>query len=229
MDSDVLTVSLGSWMELPNLKLSELVGNEDVGKRVNVTLVAEYYQEYVKLMGLSKNFVNRAQVTRVRKVPHHCHRRSVCGDGVKKAVMKSVPNLLEGDHYSKKETSPEVTDDEVFNFSEEPDNMSFGFDSASSMAVSSGSSFASSSYQEEDDCCDDAFTLSATPMGRLLREQAKRWSKERCCLKVNDVCCESAQTINCIWNPIVNPSLFNSASYSSSPQLLTTSLRPNYR
>ena len=38
------------------------------GDRVSVAAVAEYYKDYVEKMGLSKNFLNRAIVTRVRKV-----------------------------------------------------------------------------------------------------------------------------------------------------------------
>lgn len=87
MDKDVLTVSLGTWMELPNYSMSEwknsknnaeLSSNERKtkdkstrwrsGDRVSVAAVAEYYKDYVEKMGLSKNFLNRAIVTRVRKV-----------------------------------------------------------------------------------------------------------------------------------------------------------------
>ena len=50
-DSELLTVSLGTWMELPNLTMSEWkdVGT-DYGKRITASLVAEYYQDYIKKM-----------------------------------------------------------------------------------------------------------------------------------------------------------------------------------
>ena len=69
MDGNVLTVSLGAWMELPNLSLSEWRDVEaDYGKRINASLVAEYYQDYIKKMDLNEYFSNDTVVTSVRKV-----------------------------------------------------------------------------------------------------------------------------------------------------------------
>ena len=69
MDSHLLTVSLGAWMELPNWKMSEWkdVG-EDYGKRINVSMVAEYYQAYIKKMALEQYFSNDTVVTSVKKI-----------------------------------------------------------------------------------------------------------------------------------------------------------------
>ena len=69
-DSDLLTVSLGTWMELPNLSLKDWNPKKvtSVGKRVNVSTVAKYYQEYVKLMSLGSNFEEDTLVTSVRKI-----------------------------------------------------------------------------------------------------------------------------------------------------------------
>ena len=68
-DSDLLTVSLGTWMELPNLSLKDWNPKKvTVGKRVNVSTVAKYYQEYVKLMSLGSNFEEDTLVTSVRKI-----------------------------------------------------------------------------------------------------------------------------------------------------------------
>ena len=80
MDKEVLTVSLGTWMELPNLTMADWLSQKSdtnqpapesgfkSGDRISVGAVAEYYKDYVDKMGLAHNFVNRAQVTRVRKV-----------------------------------------------------------------------------------------------------------------------------------------------------------------
>jgi len=79
MDKDVLTVSLGTWMELPNLPMSDWLAKNSnstnnqkksfkSGDRISVGAVADYYKDYVDRMDLSHNFVNRAKVTRVRKV-----------------------------------------------------------------------------------------------------------------------------------------------------------------
>ena len=49
-DSNMLTVSFGTWMELPNLKMTEwkpsLIDNAET--RVSVATVADYYQDYVR-------------------------------------------------------------------------------------------------------------------------------------------------------------------------------------
>ncbi len=71
LEGDVQTVSLGSWMELPNLKLGEVGtcrANCRSTNRVNVSHVAKYYREYVERLGLAGNFVNEAVVTSVREV-----------------------------------------------------------------------------------------------------------------------------------------------------------------
>ena len=67
MDGDIQTVSLGTWMELPNLKMSQVVKCGS-GKRVKVSAVANYYQEYVKRMELCHAFQNHSEVTSVRAV-----------------------------------------------------------------------------------------------------------------------------------------------------------------
>ena len=56
-------------MELPNLSLSEWKDVEaDYGKRINASLVAEYYQDYIKKMDLKDYFSNDTVVTSVKKV-----------------------------------------------------------------------------------------------------------------------------------------------------------------
>ena len=47
MDGDFQTVSLGNWMELPNLKFSDVMAANS-SKRVKVSSVAQYYQEYIQ-------------------------------------------------------------------------------------------------------------------------------------------------------------------------------------
>ena len=62
MDGDVQTVSLGTWMELPNLKMNP--ENEPGSSRVHVSQVAKYYQTYVKSMGLEAHFNKRTFTSR---------------------------------------------------------------------------------------------------------------------------------------------------------------------
>ena len=69
-DSELLTVSLGTWMELPNLSMKDWRPDvaKAVGGRVNVSTVAAYYREYVQLMSMGANFDEDTLVTSVRKV-----------------------------------------------------------------------------------------------------------------------------------------------------------------
>ena len=45
-DSELLTVSLGTWMELPNLSMKDWRPDviKSVGGRINVSTVAAYYK-----------------------------------------------------------------------------------------------------------------------------------------------------------------------------------------
>ena len=69
-DSELLTVSLGTWMELPNLSMKEWRPDvaKAVGGRVNVSTVAAYYKEYVQIMSMGANFDEDTFVTSIRKV-----------------------------------------------------------------------------------------------------------------------------------------------------------------
>ncbi|MBN3287636.1 OSGI2 inhibitor, partial [Polyodon spathula] len=72
MEGSMLTISLGIWMELPGFNYRDLTQ----GKRRNVNNdratpeeISSYYKNYIKLMGLQKNFVNNTYVTSILK-PH---------------------------------------------------------------------------------------------------------------------------------------------------------------
>ncbi len=68
-DSDMLTVSLGTWMELPNLSMKDWKPSGiTTNGRVNVSTVSAYYRDYVKLKSLSSNFAPDTFVTEVRKI-----------------------------------------------------------------------------------------------------------------------------------------------------------------
>lgn len=70
MDGGILTISLGSWMELPDLTFKEWDsskprmphGTPNCQNRVSVQRVAQYYHDYVNLKGLRPYFRNYAQV-----------------------------------------------------------------------------------------------------------------------------------------------------------------------
>uniref|UniRef100_A0A8C1NNM2 Oxidative stress induced growth inhibitor family member 2 n=1 Tax=Cyprinus carpio TaxID=7962 RepID=A0A8C1NNM2_CYPCA len=66
MEGSMLTISLGVWMELPGVNYKDLTS----GKRRSVSNdratpdeISSYYKNYVKLMGLQKNFVDNTYVT----------------------------------------------------------------------------------------------------------------------------------------------------------------------
>lgn len=69
MEGDVQTVSLGSWMELPNRTMSDTnLNNFSPTKRAKVSSVAQYYQEYVNHMDMNDQFLHNATVTRVQEL-----------------------------------------------------------------------------------------------------------------------------------------------------------------
>jgi len=64
LDGELLTVSLGGWMELPDLSMSQWQGED----RASVATVSSYYQDYVKMKGLEDRFMNYTMVTGVKQV-----------------------------------------------------------------------------------------------------------------------------------------------------------------
>ncbi|XP_077502846.1 oxidative stress-induced growth inhibitor 1-like isoform X2 [Amblyomma americanum] len=76
MDGGILTISLGSWMELPDLTFKEWDSSKpqppqdspNCQNRVSVQRVAQYYRDYVDLKGLQHYFQNFACVQSVRPI-----------------------------------------------------------------------------------------------------------------------------------------------------------------
>lgn len=72
MDGNVLTISLGSWMELPGMEFRAWEAAENAAvissrdSRASVFSVARYYYNYVHKQGLAKFFQNGCVVTSVR-------------------------------------------------------------------------------------------------------------------------------------------------------------------
>ena len=208
MESDILTVSLGSWMDLPGLTMSEW-SKKEVGKRINVSMVANYYKEYVRAMGLDKNFVNFAEVTDVRKVEDYSSLWQETN--VKRCcVFEECMRTRKPDPHHKN-----VDGDEVFRFEEEPFTIkkrsSLGSSSASSVECCSTVTPRAGSPTPLHDVNDDGYdeeeeeeepetcALSATPAGILMIERARQRAMTKCCLKFAQLEAD---------DPIVNPSLF---------------------
>jgi hypothetical protein len=76
MDGNVLTISLGSWMELPGVEFRAWEAGENAGvssgpassrdSRASVSSVARYYYDYVHSQGLARFFRSGCVVTSVR-------------------------------------------------------------------------------------------------------------------------------------------------------------------
>uniref|UniRef100_UPI00398E9919 oxidative stress-induced growth inhibitor 2 n=1 Tax=Pristiophorus japonicus TaxID=55135 RepID=UPI00398E9919 len=71
MKGSMLTISLDNWMELPGLQLKDWSNSKWrnlMNDRATPEEIALYYKDYVKIMGLQKNFVGNTQVTSVSKL-----------------------------------------------------------------------------------------------------------------------------------------------------------------
>jgi hypothetical protein len=72
MDGNVLTISLGSWMELPDMEFRAWEAAENAGvissrdTRASVSSVAHYYYDYVHKQGIARFFQNECFVTALR-------------------------------------------------------------------------------------------------------------------------------------------------------------------
>ena len=62
LSGDMLTVSLGGWMELPNLSMEEWRNSMECRRdklpslcRTSVETIAQYYSSYVEIIGMASN------------------------------------------------------------------------------------------------------------------------------------------------------------------------------
>lgn len=64
---ETLTISLGSWMQLPGMGIKEWCNDYKRSEsRVSLSCVANYYKDYVKCQNLSQYFRNHSTVTTVK-------------------------------------------------------------------------------------------------------------------------------------------------------------------
>jgi len=213
-DSDLLTVSLGTWMELPNLSLKDWNPKKvtSVGKRVNVSTVAKYYQEYVKLMSLGSNFEEDTLVTSVRKI-------SNCG-GKKDhttSITTTVENcegigldVIEGNAVFQQESlyneQNEALATSSQSTSEDLDCSSSGTGATSSVSSSEVTDTSSDDMNEIDMMPDSS--LSSTRFGQMMKYQARRRANTTCCLDLVSKCGgkvveNEEMKFDLSWNPIV--------------------------
>ena len=73
MDGSVLTISLGCWMELPQMNFREWEAQQEARccreSRASVSSVAQYYCDYVRAHHLQKYFKGDSFITEVSRVP----------------------------------------------------------------------------------------------------------------------------------------------------------------
>lgn len=224
-DSDMLTVSLGTWMELPNMKMSEwkpTLLEDNINGRVGVSTVAQYYRDYVKLMSLSQSFDSNTTVERVVKITD-CP--LVCTDkGFKEPCTKSLSNLSRDDadeenavfqqeslytelHQALTSSNPS-TIDEADGYAD--DDLS-SCNTGVSLTESEGS-WAGTTRSRVDELAPtnneldiSRHALSATRMGQHMQSQARRRANTSCCLEFAEKSSEGSDDVrfNLSWNPIV--------------------------
>lgn len=75
MDGNVLTISLGCWMELPQMNFRDWEAAQEARSgirgesRASVASVAQYYCDYVRAHELDQYFVSHSEITRVTRIP----------------------------------------------------------------------------------------------------------------------------------------------------------------
>ncbi|ODM98978.1 Oxidative stress-induced growth inhibitor 2 [Orchesella cincta] len=73
MDGNVLTISLGCWMELPQMNFREWEATQEArcvrDSRASVASVAQYYCDYVLAHRLEQYFVSNSEITEVTRIP----------------------------------------------------------------------------------------------------------------------------------------------------------------
>jgi len=212
LDGGLLTVSLGGWMELPNLKMEEwkesnqfkTASSDLKSRRTSVANVSKYYTDYVEIMGLVDNFRNHTVVTGVKQVK--CE--EVCQSlELNKAKLDNVA-------YHNTE------DEEVFNVDIEdqvPDDLSSQCSSMSRRRSLSSISIDSSSIEP----CSSSPLPSIHPQSFSHSSRRTRLEPHNCDIihfsydsptNRRDSFNESLPN----WDPILNPSLF-SCSYKQNP------------
>ncbi|XP_030639476.1 oxidative stress-induced growth inhibitor 2 [Chanos chanos] len=102
MEGSMLTISLGIWMELPGVNYRHMA----LGKRRTVTNdratpeeISSYYRNYVKIMGLQKNFLDNTYVTSIRRLHRDHDHNARKGNGVENGIESGQLNGS-GKHYN---------------------------------------------------------------------------------------------------------------------------------
>ena len=196
LDGGLLTVSLGGWMELPDLTMEawrQASAGEDgpqpPTQRIDGASLARYYPDYVAAMGLEDNFVDNTVVTLVRQVQ---------GD---EAVGEVKPAKMEAIQEQEPVVAEILVAEEVFSFDVEE---SASDDLSSRCSSMTGLHRRSLSSISVDSSAPPPSSLPS-PYDRLRVPGPEHSSY---CRSLN--CDFDDCDLLCNWNPIMNPSLFGS-------------------
>ncbi|XP_051722724.1 oxidative stress-induced growth inhibitor 2 [Ctenopharyngodon idella] len=122
MEGSMLTISLGIWMELPGVNYRDLTpGKRRVvsNDRATPDEISSYYKNYVKLMGLQKNFVDNTYVTSVQKL-HRSHENSLGNE--KDTINGQLNGVKNGFDYCNKNSTENGQNGVVNGFSNDLQN-----------------------------------------------------------------------------------------------------------
>ncbi len=86
---EILTISLGSWMQLPNMGIRNWCSEPRRETRVSLSTVANYYKDYVECQRLSNNFNNFSSVTSLR-FNDRTHNYEIEGSNAKTGNFKYI-------------------------------------------------------------------------------------------------------------------------------------------
>jgi len=215
LDGGLLTVSLGGWMELPNLSMREWkeskqfkeAKSELLSRRTSVANVSKYYTDYVEIMGLEENFRNHTVVTGVKQVNCEdvCHSMEVAPPDENTAVI---------------DVKFEQDSDEVFSVDLEdqiPDDLSSQCSSMTRRRSLSSVSGDSSSLG------------TCSPMLHHSYAQRHRFDNFEMQMSLESTSGSQDNNSELLlnWDPILNPSLF-CCSYKQSPKCPNTSSLQDY-
>lgn len=226
LDGSLLTVSLGAWMELPNLTMAEWkessqfkqINSDLLSRRTSVASVSKYYTSYVDIMGLAENFRNSTVVTAVKEVKLD----DICNAPLK-ICQKS--EIVPVNHV-------EISE-EVFNFDVDdlvPDDLSSQCSSLTQKRSMSSASV-DSLGQQNSLMCQNAST-SPAQISPAYRMRIRNPSYERSVSSPEVFDCNILPN----WDPILNPALFSCSykkqsglEHASSAREFSQSLSDSYR
>jgi len=234
LNRNLQTVSSGSWMQLPNLSMFKWKEHNTAfaNRRTSVSNVAQYYMDYVEIMGLAQNFRNNTVVTGVKQVKPCV----VVAASTASSSRPSSPASCSASPMS--QISPQTMHDllETENiFSLEEDELSSECSSITHHSASPSrdsprttkleDSMDGSSSERSSDCY-----WSPPPRVELDAAASFGGAPQRCDILSRHISIPGYDPELCpSWDPIINPSLFSFQLNNSLPRSLSCSNRNSFQ